>query len=75
MSVNLLSKSSMVIPLYSENSIDSMSMPDSLIFLFEFSRLISYVLSSIRIFVIFSDIALESKSDIDLLFLSNKLAI
>ena len=57
-----------MIPLYSENSIESISIPASLIFLFELSKLISYVLSSIRIFVIFSDIDLESKSDIDLLF-------
>ena len=71
MSVNLLSKSSKVIPLYSENSIESISIPASLIFLFELSKLISYVLSSIRIFVIFSEIDLESKSDMDLLFSSS----
>ena len=53
---------------YTEKSIDSISIPASLIFLFEFSRLISCVFNSTRTSVIFSEIDLESKSAIDFLF-------
>ena len=69
---SLSSSSSVVISSYSEKSILSMSIPASLIFLFELSKLISYVFCSILIFVIFSEIVLASKSAIDFLF-SNSL--
>ena len=68
MSTNLSSISSNVVFSYIEKSIDSISIPASLIFLFEFSRLISYVFNSTRTSVIFSEIDLESKSAIDFLF-------